>query len=577
VPADDLDPTDLARIDHEAMAALVQRTRRLGFDARFDAASAIRALHVFERLLVHTKGRWARKRFLLAPWQWHEIICPLFGMQIFDPESETWVRLYRLLWLELGRKNGKSEMLAAIAIILLAADDEEGAEVYGAAKDREQASLVFNVAARMLELAGLAGRGKPFKVYRINKRIVYVSPSTGTTGFYQVIAADAKGNLGQDPHGIIFDEVLAQPDKDLWDALRTGYGSRRQPLMVAATTAGDDPTGFAFAEHEFSAKVAADPALDPRRLVVIYSVPAEIDGRKTDPFDESLWHLGNPALAPEHGKPEHPADGFLSRQVLRDEALTARHKPADLSAFVMFRLNRWQDHQGVSGWLGLDVWDANPRMVVFPQEFAGLEVIGGLDLSATQDTTSLCWIAKDPARSGGYIAAWRFWIPEERVPDLARRTGGAAETWVREGRLTTTPGDVIDYDLVFDAIEEDARRLEVLEIGFDRWGAANLVQRLQKLIGDERVVRVGQGYRDLGPGMREVERLLLAGALRHGQNPVARWQYANVMIRTDEADNRKPDRRRSRDKIDGMVAAIMAVSRWIDRPVPRSRRSAFIS
>jgi phage terminase large subunit-like protein len=567
----ELEPTqskaDLDRVPLEAMLEAVDTYRRLGYRVRFSASKAIRALLIFEELLVHTKGRWARKRFRLAWWQWERIVCPLFGLQLYDEESETWVRLYRLLWLEIARKNGKSELLAAIAIILIAADDEESAEVYGAAKDRDQATLVFRVAGRMLELAELAGPGKPFRVYWHNKRIVY----TPTASYYQVIASDAMGNLGQDPHGIIVDEVLAQPDATLWDALRTGFGARLQPLMVGATTAGDDPLGFAFAEHEFSAKVAADPSLDPRRLVVIYSVPDKIDGKPTNPFDESLWPLAAPALQPERGS---DPEAFLSRQVYRDEALVARSEERKMRAFVMFRLNRWLDDQGVSGWLGLDEWDASAGMVdsASLSDLAGRKVIGGLDLSSTSDTTSVAWTARDG--EDGYVTRWRFWLPEARMGDLLRRTAGRADEWVKADRLRLTEGDVIDYDQVYRDLEDDLKLLDCEEIAFDRWGAANLVQRLQALVGEDNVVRIGQGYRDLSPGAKELERAVRRKVYRHGGDPVARWQIANVMLRSDEAENIKPDRKRSRDKIDGIVAAIMAVARWLDRPVVRSRRAA---
>lgn len=522
---------------------------------RFDEARAVRAVRIIEELLVHTKGRFARQPFLLAPWQAAEIIRPLFGFLMFDDELDAWVRLYRLLWLELSRKNGKSEILAAIALILLVGDDEEGAEVYGAAKDRDQASKVFDVAARMVELS--PALSERLRVYRINKRIV----DPRTASFYQVIPGDAFGNLGHNPSGIIFDEIVAQPNRDLWDALRTGFGTRDQPLMVAATTAGDDPTGFAKSEHDFSVRVAENPSLDPRRLVVLHAVPEKVEGRETDPFDESLWKLGNPALG-----------DFLSTQTIRDEAVVAAENPAALKAFKMFRLNQWQEQQAVP-YISLDRWDATAGMVR-PEELEGLEVIGGLDLSATSDTTSLAWVARDPDREGGLLGAWRVWLPEERLPDLDKRTGGAGSVWVREGFLTLSEGDVIDYDEVFDAIEKDARRLNVAEVGFDRWGAASLVQRLQKLLGEDAVVRVGQGYRDLSAATKELKRLVHAGSFRHGGNPVLRWQIANTLIRTDEADNEKPDRKSSRDKIDAAVATIIAIARLLERPAKKKRRVA---
>jgi phage terminase large subunit-like protein len=299
-------------------------------ETRFDEDRADRAQEFFEKLLVHTKSRWARRPFILAPFQRDDIIRPLFGTVTFDQDLEEWVRLYNLAWLEVARKNGKSELMAGIALLLTGADDEEGAEVYGVAKDTDQAGLVFNVAKRMLELSGLGGpprSGLPFIIYAANRRIVYPA----TESFYRVIPADALGNLGQDPHGILFDEIIAQPDGGLWDALKTGFGSRGEPLMVAATTAGDDPTSFAQTEHDFSERVAADPAIAPRRFVYIRNVP-----KGADPRDESKWELGNPAIE----------GGFLRKQVLRDECHEAFGPKGNARAqrsFMQFRMNQWQE------------------------------------------------------------------------------------------------------------------------------------------------------------------------------------------------------------------------------------------
>src|SRR5437870_8628787 len=241
-----------------------------------------RADHVqafFAELLFHTKGRFSRLPFILADWQRDDIIRPLFGTVRWDPEIDRYVRLYRIAWIEIARKNGKSELLAGIALYLLCADDEEGAEIYGAAKDRDQARKVFDVAARMVQLSPVLSKRLVVKAHE--KRII----DEKTASYYETVAADAKGNLGHNPHGIIFDEILTQPSPDLWNALRTAMGTREQPLLVAATTAGNDPASFAAKEHEFCVRVSEDASVDPTRFVYARNTPSD-----ADPWDESNWH-----------------------------------------------------------------------------------------------------------------------------------------------------------------------------------------------------------------------------------------------------------------------------------------------
>jgi hypothetical protein len=214
-----------------------------------------RVAHVlafFSEVLVHTKGDYARRAFVLARWQRDEIIKPLMGTVRYDENRQRYVRRYRIAWIELARKNGKSELLAAIGLYLLAVDNEEGCEVYGCALDRDQARKVWDVAARMVQLSpALSSR---LLVRKNPARIVMES----TYSYYEVLSSDAGGNLGHNPHAILFDEIIAQRDHTLWDAMRTGMGARSQPLMIAATTAGDDPSSFAAQTHAVPVDVAPE-------------------------------------------------------------------------------------------------------------------------------------------------------------------------------------------------------------------------------------------------------------------------------------------------------------------------------
>jgi phage terminase large subunit-like protein len=514
-------------------------------DLRFSPDRADRAQQFIEKICRHTKGRHARAPFTLAPWQRDAIIRPLFGTVRYDEHYREWVRAYRLAFIEVARKNGKSELLAAIGLLLLVGDDEEGAEVYSAARDRDQARKVFDVAERMVELAPVLSRR--LHVNRSQKRIS--DPKTGS--YYEVIAADAAGNLGHNPHGIIFDEVLTQPSRELWDALRTGMGARTQPLMVAATTAGNNVNTLAGEEHEFSLRVADNPALDPARFVYIRSTPRDADWR-----DESTWGQANPALG-----------DFLNIATLRDEAREAESSPAKENAFRQFRLNQWVTQ--TTRWLPLPAWDASAG-IVDEDTLTGRRCFGGLDLASSTDIAALCWTFPDGG--GSYDALWRFWLPEDRLADLNRRTGGAAARWVREGFLRTTEGNVIDYRAILDTIDADAQRFDVAEIAYDRWGMTQLSQDLAD--AGMTVIAFGQGFASMSPPTKEWERLVLDGRYRHGGNPVMRWMVDNIAIRTDPAGNIKIDKGRASEKVDGAVAAVMALDRASRYEPPRRYRVA---
>lgn len=500
-----------------------------------------RADHVtafFEKLLVHTKDPWARMPFELAPFQ-HDIIRPLFGTQMLDPESGEWVRLYNLAWLELARKNGKSELMAGIGLYLLGADDEEGAEVYSVAKDTDQASLVYDVARRMLELSGLGGpprSGKPFVIYPTNKRIVY--PKTGS--FFRVIAADSLGNLGQNPHGILFDEIIAQPNGDLWDALKTGFGTRRQPLMVAATTAGDNPASFARKEHEFSMRVIEQPELAPRRFVRIAYAPPEADWST-----EETWKLANPALGL-----------FLRPQVLRDEFITAQSNPREERSFRQFRLNQWQV-QVSEGWDGADAWSRGGEGMIVAEKLKGKPAWVGLVCSSAMDLTSIAVLTKNP-EGPGFWCSWRWLVPEESIPALERRTNGATASWV--DRLISTEGNVIDVERHTAEIREIAKFYDVRELVYDPNGAIGVISPLVDEFGD----RLFQVYpTNPGSALLDWERLLRSEPVEfiHGGDPVATWQLGGLRVRDASTGVLKIDRKHSEENVCGIAAAELALRR----------------
>jgi phage terminase large subunit-like protein len=510
---------------------------------------ARRVIDVFAELLVHTKGRWARSPFLLTPWQRRDIVVPLFGTVEWSTEAQRWVRVYWLAWLEMARKNGKSELLAGFGLVLLCADDEEGAEIYGCACDRDQARKVFDVAERMVELSPVLS--KRLRIFQQTKRIV--DHKTGS--YYEIVSSDAAGNLGHNPHGVLFDEVLTQPSRELWDAFLTGWGTRDQALMVAATTAGDDPVGLCATEHDFCERVLRNPKLDPHRFVFMRNAPAEADWTKP-----ATWRLANPALG-----------SFLSRRVLAAEAKAALAAPEKQKAFRQFRCNTW-GLGGVTRWVPLAKWDESAGLVR-REELVGRPCYGGLDLAATTDLAALCLTFPDlSTEPSSYDSLWRLWAPEARRGSLNERTGNQADAWARDGFLAFTEGDVIDYKAILHDLDRDARDFDLIELAYDRWGMTQLSQDL--IDAGLVVVPISQGMASMSPPTKDWQGLILQRRYRHGGNPAMRWMFDNIRVKSDSDGNVKLDRGKSTDKIDGAVAAVMALDRALRHTEQRAYASA---
>jgi phage terminase large subunit-like protein len=501
------------------------------------------AMSFFRELLVHTKGVWARQAFIPAAWEEAEIIRPLFGTVYYEPIWARYVRRYRELYLSTGRKNGKTELLGGLVLYLLVADDEEAAEIYGLALDKDQAALAYNAAARMVTLS-------PVLAARLGvaagARRIY---DEQTASYFVVAAGDALGALGTAPHGAYIDELLAQPDRDLYDALRTGFGTRAQPLMILVTTADNNPGGFAASEREWSERVLADPSLDPSRLVVIHAAPVGADWTQ-----EATWKLANPALG-----------DYLDPRILRDECTKAQANPAAERAFRQYRLNQQSQRAGRA--VDLRRWDEAPD-AASAEQLAGRECYAGLDLASTIDLAS--YVLDFPDGAGGHDVLWRVFAPRDRLADLDRRTGGKASAWEAAGLLTVTDGDVIDYDAITVALRDDAEAFDLREVAFDRWGATQLSSDL--IEEGFPLIQTGQGFATMSGPTKELLRLIADRRYRHGANPVARWQADNLITRTDPAGNVKPDKARSADKIDAIVAAIMALDRAIRHTAPSGER-----
>ena len=537
-------------------------TETLPAGAMFSAKRAERAVRFIEKITVHTKGTWSRKPFILSNWQAGEanwdgdeqkwvldgIVRPLFGTVIEDEMFGT-VRCFQMAWIELARKNGKSELMAALGLYLLIADGEESAEVYGAASDKDQAAQVFNVARDMIRLSPPLKRleDKGDIVIIDSRKTIFYTP---TRSVYRVVAADATGNLGANPSAILFDEVLAQPDEKLWDYLRQGFGTRQQPLLIAVTTAGNDTTSFCYREHEFSIKVAADPDLDPHRFVYMAYVDENADWT-----DKTLWPEANPGLGE-----------FLNPKTLSGEFTEVMNK-GDLSQianFRQFRLNQWQKQ--ANRWLDMIVWDDSDT-VAGPWtdlDLVGLDGWGGLDLSETFDLTAWVMIFPTPERT---FVLPRFWITRKALETRHRRIKPQMLNWAEAGLITIFEGDVIDYQTVIDDILADLETFNVRVIGYDQYQAPAVVQKIESRT-DVVCVKVPQSTTRLNAGSKELTRLMGQRQLAPNGNAVLRWNADNAAYKQDSDGNIKPSKMDSTDKIDGISAMVNALTVKLLEPDP---------
>lgn len=485
----------------------------------------------FIECLCHTKGTWAGKPFELIDWQ-EKIIRDIFGT--LKPNG---YRQFNTAYIEIPKKQGKSELAAAVSLLLCCADGEERAEVYGCAADRQQAAIVFDVAADMVRMN--PALKKRVKILASQKRIIYQP----TNSFYQVLSADAYSKHGFNVSGVIFDELHTQPNRKLYDVMTKGSGdARTQPLYFLITTAGTDTHSICYEIHQKALDIMSGRKHDPTFYPVIYGSKESDDW--TDP---KVWQKANPSLGIT-----------VSIDKVKAAFNSAKENPAEENTFRQLRLNQWVK-QSVR-WMPMDKWDA----CAFPVDERALEgrvCYGGLDLSSSTDITAFVLVFPPEDESEGFTILPHFWIPEDNVNLRVRRDHVPYGIWKKQGYLETTEGNVIHYGYIEQFIDDLGKKYNIREIAFDRWGAVQMVQNLGGL--GFTVVPFGQGFKDMSPTTKELMKLTLEKKIAHGGHPVLRWMMDNIFIRTDPAGNIKPDKAKSTEKIDGVVATIMALDRAI--------------
>ena len=509
-------PTDVAGYDPVATAG----------DCTFDAEAAQLAVDFFPTFLQHVKGKIAGEPFVLNPWEL-DFVVTLCGWK-----RPNGTRRYREAFVGIPRKNDKTTLCAGLALFFLACDREAGAEVYLAAGDKEQASLCYSIASAMAksspELAGL------LKI-RDSYKVMLKGIST-----LKAIPADAAGSHGFNASVAILDEVHTQPNRDLYDVLKSSMGARTQPLLLSITTAGFDKESICWELWEYAEKVRSGEIVDPSFLPCLYQIPT---GAAWD--DPKSWAIANPNLGRSIGL------DFLEAECAR-----ARSTPAYENTFRRLYLNQWTESD--TRWISTEAWNDCEGEV---PDLEGCECIAGLDLASTDDLTALVYVF--PLKGKYYVKA-HYWCPEDTIRNRPKKYQLQYHRWLEKDLIHTTPGSETRYEFIRKQIMDDAKRYKIRHVMYDEYQARDTVHQLEeKQIS---CVKVSQNHAGMWPGVKAVEESVADKTLVHDGDEILRWMLSCTVLTEDPNGNRKPDRKKSqgehhnRGKIDGIAALVMAMS-----------------
>ncbi len=486
--------------------------------------------------------------FRLMDWQ-RDVVRPFYG-ELIQPEDVPYpIRKYQYLYLEIPKKNGKSELAGGLGVYHLFADGEVNGEVYVVAADRENAGIVYGVAKWMVEHSpALLKRSRIVD----STKTIY-DRVTGSK--LKVLSSEAYSKHGYKPSAVIFDELHAQRNRDLWDVMTFGAGdAREQPVWIVLTTAGDDPDrksiGWEIHEKALSilrAREGKEGQDDPRWLPVVYGLGLYDDLEGVDIYDESLWMRCNPSI----GK-------TIKLSTIRSEAEEAKRSEASERLFRWLRLNQWIAVHTV-GWVPLSVYDKTQWEGKLEQ-LRGKRCYGGVDLSKSTDLTAFSLVFPPQYGLDEWVAVFDAWTPLAELEERERRDHVPYGDWIRKGYLHGCEGDIIDFEDVAQTILQAANDYDLRMVGFDPYLGATITQRLEEeLVGTPtKIVLIPQGIRSISPPMKELERLIRAHDMLHVRNPAARWCFGNVQCVTDDNENIKPTKKRSVGRIDIAVSWIIA-------------------
>jgi len=486
---------------------------------------------LFFENLQHIKGRKAREPFKLEPWQ-RTLVRRIFGWKNADG-----TRVYRCVYVEVPRKNGKSTLAAGIALYLLFCDGEEGAEVYSAAIDKDQAAIVYSVAAEMVERCPMLER-RSLRLKGVRQINV-----PATASFYKPIPADDMGAHGFNAHGIVCDELHTQPNRHLVDVLTTSTASRDQPLALFLTTAGSDKTSICWEYHQKAIDILAGRTEDPEFLAEVYAAAPEDDWR-----DENTWKKANPNYGVS-----------VSERYLRNECDKAQKNPALENTFRRLHLNQWTEQE--TRVIPMDAWRLRIDRGLTVESLRGLPCRQGLDLASTRDVVAAVKVFRLGRRM-----VWlpRFWLPRDSASKRSEQDKARAMNFAERGLIKLTPGNEVDYFTVAEDLLADAQTFQILQTGFDGWNASMLVQHLVNSgYAADSMIKMPQTFGVYNEPFKALLGGLESGTFAHPGNDVLDWMAENTAGKQDPAGNLKPDKSRSGDKIDGISAGLMGWALWI--------------
>ena len=534
---------DLAR-----MPAHVLRVVALTPGVWYDQKRADSAVAFFAKYLRGVEGIFYGKPMRLAPWQEHDIIRPLFGFR--RPDG---TRLFRKVRLWVPRKNGKTTLAAGVGLLVMAGDNEPGAQIYSIATNEDQATLVFRIAKGMLGLSpALQERLEAFA-----KKIVRTDALGGE---WVPLTAKPKGKHGLNTHLKIGDELHEWSGGDLDQFVRQSMAARTQPLEFDTSTAGER-RGYGWEEYQQDAKYLEGSLEDPERLIAHYAAPTDADWR-----EEAVWRGANPnwgiSVRPE----------FIAA-----ECRKALDNPSKENDFKRYHLNVWTE-QAVR-WLQIHRWvqccdqtQPDAWKTIF-DECRGRPCYIGIDISSNQDLSAVQYVFPPAGGDPRTRVACRLYVPADNIDLRVKRDRVPYDRWANTAALIATEGNTIDQERIFDDIVRDAAPFAVRRVGIDKWNTGWLGPKLVAHFGEDikkkpRVMIVQQGYASMSPGAKELERLVVAGMLDHGGHPVLKWMAGNVAVSIGKQGDIVPIKDKSTDRIDGIVATIIALTLAMADAVP---------
>ena len=496
---------------------------------KYDEHKAERAVKFIETFCSHTKGELGGKPFILEDFQKDKIIRPLFGWV-----DDKGLRKYRTCYIEIPRKNGKSNLASAIALYQLFCSNEPGAEIISAAADRNQASICFTIAKQMvLQNPEL---NKRCKIFRNSITI------ENTGSFYKAISAESNTAHGLNISTLIFDELHTQRNSELVDTLTTATGARREPLKIFITTAGYDKNSICYQMSEYAVKVRDSIIDDETFLPVLFRAEVEDDWKNPD-----TWKKANPGF----GK-------IIKESYFIQQFKKAEITPSFQNTFKRLHLNIWTGSESL--WIDDSDYMMCNISPIEPKKLLQRDCYAGLDLASTRDVSCLCLIFPDD--DDNFDVLPYFFLPEAKVKQDGLGDGVDYQTWVDEGYIIENPGNVQDYNYIEQKFKDLAEDYNIISCAFDRWGASQLVVNL---INDgAKLNPIGMGFVSLSAPTKFLEKLILNKQINHGGNPVLRWMINNVHISEDPAGNIKPNKAKSTAKIDGVIALVCALAEYLN-------------